>query len=79
MNIFKLAAEIFLVYLLYKLIFDFIVPLYRSAKRVKSQMNKMREKMEQHHATSTSQPEKKPETPKEEEEEGEYIDYEEVR
>lgn len=76
MNIFKLAAEIFLVYLLYKFIFGFIIPLYRSAKRMKSQMNEMREKMEQHQSNAAPEPEKKPDTPKEKE--GEYIEYEEV-
>ena len=35
MNIIRLAAEIFLIYLLYKLIFDFIIPIYQTTKEGK--------------------------------------------
>ncbi len=37
MNIFRLAAELFLIYILYKIIFEFIVPVYNSTKKIKKQ------------------------------------------
>ena len=82
MNIIRLAGEIFLLYLLYKLIFDFIIPIYVASKKVKNQFGEMHSKMQeqmnqynrqtaqQPQATTTAKPEKKKE---------EYIDYEEIK
>ncbi len=47
MNIFKLLFELFLLYLLYKLVFQFIIPVYRASKRMKDQVGQMQEKMRQ--------------------------------
>jgi hypothetical protein len=51
MNIVRLALELFALYLLYKLIFDFIIPVYKTTKQVKKQFNQMsaqmRDKMNQ--------------------------------
>lgn len=76
MNIFRIAAELFLIYLLYKFIFDFIIPIYESSKKIKKQFGEMQEKMDndiqnyQSHS-SPSQP-----APKKE---GDYIDFEEIK
>jgi len=82
MNIIRLAGEIFLLYLLYKLIFDFIIPIYIASKKVKNQFGEMHSKMQeqmnqynrqtaqQAQTTTTAKPEKKKE---------EYIDYEEIK
>ena len=45
MNIFKLLFELFLFYMLYKLVFDFIIPVYNASKRMKEQVNQMQQKM----------------------------------
>lgn len=45
MNIFKLLFELFLLYMLYKLVFDFIIPVYKASKRMKEQVNQMQQKM----------------------------------
>ena len=82
MNILRIAGEIFLLYLLYKLIFDFIIPIYQTSKKVKKQFGEMHTKMQDqmhqynqqngnHTNTTTST---KPVNKKEE-----YIDYEEVK
>ncbi len=81
MNILRIAAEIFLLYLLYKLIFDFIIPIYVTSKKVKRQFGEMHAKMQDqmnqynqngnHSNTKTSA---KAVNKKEE-----YIDYEEVK
>lgn len=79
MNIFRLAAELFLLYLLYKFIFDFIIPIYESSKKIKKQFGQMQEKMDndiknfQAHSNPTQQ------TQPTVEKEGDYIDFEEVK
>jgi hypothetical protein len=37
--------ELFVLYLLYKLIFDFIVPIYQTTKQVKQKMNEIQRNM----------------------------------
>ena len=46
MNIFRLAGELFLIYILYRLIFDFIIPIYNTTKKVKKQFGEMHNKMQ---------------------------------
>lgn len=46
MNIFKLAFELFIIYLVYKLIFDFIIPVYNTTKHMKQKMNEMHQQMQ---------------------------------
>ena len=48
MNIFKMLFELFIFYLLYKLVFDFIIPVYRASKRMKDQVSNMQQKMQEH-------------------------------
>ena len=84
MNILRLAAEIFLLYILYKLIFDFIIPIYQTTRRVKRQFGEMNAKMQEQmnadryrdNQQQNSQSSKsKQETVKKED----YIDYEEIK
>jgi hypothetical protein len=78
MNIFRTVAELFLLYLLYKLIFDFIIPIYQSSKKIRKQFGEMQNKMQndinnyQNRQASTPPPS----TPKKE---GDYIEFEEVK
>lgn len=64
-------------YFLYKLVFQFIIPVVRTTRRVKRGFREMREKMEQHGAAYGQQqqpgPEKKKDIP------GDYIEFEEVK
>ena len=82
MNILRLAAELFLLYLLYKLIFDFIIPIYIASKKVKKQFgemhSKMQEQMNGYNAQNTQQT-KATSTDKVEKKKEEYIDYEEIK
>ncbi len=75
MNIFRLLFELFILYLLYKLIFKFIIPVYQTTRVMKQKMNKMHEdiqrKAETQDATFT--------TEKSKDIGGEYIDYEEIK
>jgi hypothetical protein len=79
MNIFRIAAELFLIYILYKLIFDFIIPLYNSTKKIKKQFGDMQEKMQQDmNAMNTRRAQPGPKDMKVKRE-GDYIDYEEIK
>ena len=58
MNFFRLVFELFALYLLYKLIFDFIIPVAKTTKQVKKQFaemsTQMQEKMKQQQQTEYS-------------------------
>ena len=83
MNIFKLIGELVVIYILYKLIFSFIIPLYNASKQMKGKMTEMQERMqaqqraqaEQQSQQQTPQPPKATEKISKED----YIDYEEVK
>jgi hypothetical protein len=79
MNLFRVIAEFFLVYVLYKLIFDFIIPIYQSAGKMKRQMGEMQNRMQQdiNAANAARQKASRPAEPAKRE--GEYIDFEEVK
>lgn len=79
---FKLIIDLVVLYLLYKLIFDFIIPVYNTTKQVKQKVGEMQAKMQEHMNKQTQPSNKydvdpKPQghSPKKEE----YIDFEEVK
>jgi len=79
---FSLLFYAFLVYLLYRLIFHFIIPLYKTTRQVKKTFRNMQDQMRQHtdpfnqQNAQDSQPQhKKQGTNKV----GDYIDFEEVK
>jgi hypothetical protein len=65
--------------MLYKLVFDFIIPVYRTTRRVKKGFREMNERMRQQAEGFNPQnaSTQKPKT--EESKPGEYIDFEEVK
>ncbi len=82
MNILRLAFELFMLYLLYKLVFDFIIPVVKTTKQVKKQFgdmnSQMQEKMNQHQqqaANFTTTQKSTATTGKNDD----YIDFEEVK
>jgi len=71
----------FLIYLAYRLVFHFIIPIYKTTRQVKKQFRDMHERMQDHineqqsyQQTSTPEPE-----PKKQQIGGDYIDFEEVK
>ena len=71
----------FLIYLAYRLVFHFIIPIYKTTRQVKKQFREMHTRMEDHinqqqanQQTAGPQPEKKKEPIG-----GDYIDFEEVK
>lgn len=86
MNILRLAGELFLIYILYKLIFNFIIPVYQSTKKIKKQFgdiqSKMQEDMNAYSTQQSSAQQKQQPTTQQttgKAKEGDYIDFEEVK
>ncbi|MBS1496162.1 MAG: hypothetical protein JSU03_03045 [Bacteroidetes bacterium] len=80
MKFLELAFELFIIYIVYKLVFEFIIPIYNTTKVMKSKMTEMHERMQQQqnagdNFTSTTTP--PPQVNKSFNED--YIDYEEVK
>ena len=80
MSVFRFLFYAFLIYLAYRLVFHFIIPIYKTTKQVKKQFREMNEQMQdrvnQHQGyqqSPTPQPQEK------KEQVGDYIDFEEVK
>ena len=81
MNILRLAFELFVIYILYKFVFEFIIPVYKTTRHVKQKMDDMHQQMQQNQnsppgnqfaKTSSSEAPKRPSS-------DDYIDYEEIK
>ena len=80
MNLLRTLFELFVLYMIYKVIFDFIIPLYQTTKQVKQKVNDMQRNMNEQanqqqrnqYTSTTGQaaPKKKSD---------DYIDFEEVK
>jgi hypothetical protein len=83
MNFFRIVIELFALYLLYKLIFDFIIPVAKTTRQVKKQFDAVQHKMQQQqqHYQAQEQAGAKTATakPTEAGKAGDYIDFEEVK
>lgn len=79
MGIIRVIVELFVLYLLYKLIFDFIIPVYQTTKQVKQKVgemqNQMNEHMKQQQPNSFSTPKESSAKASKED----YIEFEEVK
>ncbi len=79
MGLIRVIFELFVLYLLYKLIFDFIIPVYRTTKQVKQSVGEMQSKMNEHMQQQQSQfsstADEKVQKPAKED----YIEFEEVK
>ncbi len=76
---FKTLFLLFGLYLLYKLIFEFIIPIYNTTKQVKQKVGEMQQKMneEMQPKSNFETPPKQSSTDKPKRDD--YIDFEEVR
>ena len=79
MGLIRVIFELFALYLLYKLIFDFIIPVYKTTKQVSRKMGDMQNKMSDHlqqqsNAQTGTSTEKASKPGK-----SDYIEFEEVR
>lgn len=78
---FRIILFALLIYLLYRLVFHFIIPIYKTTKHVKGQFkdmhSRMQEQMNKQEQAFQSTTINKTETPKEKV--GDYIDFEELK
>jgi hypothetical protein len=76
---FKIILWGLLIYLAYRFIFEFVVPVTKTANQLKRKMNEMQQNQafQQHHRAGSSAPEAKsaPSAPKRDD----YIEFEEVK
>lgn len=72
---FKLLVELFVIYLLYKLIFDFILPVYHVSKQMNKKMTEFQQQMKEKETTSPPPPQPTGKSSKD----NDYIDFEEVK
>lgn len=79
-EILDIAFDVFILWLLYKVIFEFIVPLFQSARQFRNKVQEAQRRMEGFQSSSqSSQTQRESSVPKSSPDEGEYIDFEEVR
>ena len=71
----------FLFYVLYKLVFDFVIPIYRTTQRVKKSFREMHQKMQEgpNGFSGEHQPSQNGTGTKGKKPLGDYIDFEEVK
>jgi len=70
----------FLIYLAYRLVFHFIIPIYKTTRQVKKQFREMHSRMQDN--MSQESPHQQPATPGTEnkkQQAGDYIDFEELK
>jgi hypothetical protein len=80
MGLIRVIFELFVLYLVYKLIFDFIIPVYKTTKQVNQKMGEMQSKMNDHlkqQQTNTNSNNSTEKTAKPGRED--YIEFEEVK
>ena len=69
----------FLAYLLFRVIFDFVIPIYKTTKKVKRTFREMNERMNQQQCGQAAQQQTTSEPNAKKTPFGEYIDFEEVK
>jgi predicted Holliday junction resolvase-like endonuclease len=79
--VFRIILYAFLIYVLYKLIFDLIIPVYTTTKKVKKQFREMHNKMQEEMTRQQQQTAQAQEATKvaPEKSSADYIDFEEVK
>ncbi len=82
MNILRILFELFVIYIIYKLVVDFIIPIYRTTSQMKNTMSKVQEhmKQQQQQQQQAQQQATKMDIPtKAQKSSDDYIDYEEIK
>jgi len=77
----EVALELLFIYFLYRLVFDFIIPIYRSSKKVHEHMKDIQQRMQDQLYREQRERRTAPQPPpvQAKGKDGEYIDYEEVK
>ena len=70
---------VFIGYLAFRLVFDFILPIYRTTKRVRKGFREMHQRMNQHEQPFQQQEAQRQNQSNNKGGAGEYIDFEEIK
>jgi len=76
---FKLLIELFLFYLLYKFIFEFVIPIFRTTREVKKKMNEFQQNMNKQAETNRTSSTTMDKPPVSKPKSDDYIDFEEIK
>ena len=71
--------QLLMLYLLYKLVFNFIIPVYRTTKQMKAKMNDMQEHINRQQQQYQNQAASKPEPARKTVPSDDYIEFEEIK
>ncbi len=70
----------FLIYLAYRFVFGFVIPVYKTTRHVKKQFREMNQRMQDHvNQQQSSQQTSTPNPEATKQQAGDYIDFEEVK
>ncbi len=75
-DLFEIAFVIFILYILYKLVFELIVPVSKATTQFKTKMHTMQQEQTRRQPQTSAQPQKQPVKPSHEDD---YIEFEEVK
>ena len=76
---FKLLVELFLFYLLYKFIFELVIPIFKTTRQVKRKMNEFQQNMNKQAETNRTSNTKTDKPPVSKSKSEDYIDFEEIK
>lgn len=81
MSVFKILLYAFLIYIAYRFVFGFIIPVYKTTRQVKKQFREMNDRvneyMQQQEQQFNQQKQQEPEKPQGKK--GDYIEFEEIK
>lgn len=79
MPFFKIILYAFLIYIAYRFIFNFVIPIYRATRQMKKGFREMNDRMNEQMRQQQEQftPEEQPQKPGQKE--GDYIEFEEIK
>jgi uncharacterized protein YneF (UPF0154 family) len=79
MSFFKILLYAFLIYIAYRFLFGFVIPIYRTTRQMKKGFQEMNDRMNEHMQQHQEQTAPKEQVQKPEQKEGDYIEFEEIK
>ena len=76
---FKLLVELFLFYLLYKFIFELVIPIFRTTRQVQKKMNEFQQNMNKAAENNRTSNESAAKPTASKPKSNDYIDFEEIK
>ena len=77
--IFRIILYAFLAYVLYKIIFDLVIPVYKTTRQFKKGFREMHNRMNDHMEQQQKSSQKNNTSPSSQKPAGDYIDFEEIK